>query len=51
MQRAIWSYPGDFEFERHKLSELALKDPARIAPLLEFALKKHEEQQRAVYTR
>ena len=51
MQRAIWAYPGDFRGAQENLADLARKDPARFAPLLEFALKKYEEQQRAVYSR
>ena len=51
LQRAIWAYPWDFPSEQMKLAELARKDPARFAPLLEFALEKYKEQQRAVYSR
>ncbi len=51
MRRAIWAYPANFESERRKLSELALKDPAHFAALLEFALEKHKERQRAVHDR
>ena len=51
MMRAIWAYPSDFESERLKLSELALKDPAHFTALLEFALEKHKERQRAVHDR
>ena len=51
MERAIWSYPGDFPAERGKLRDFALKDPEHFAALLEFAIKKNEEWQRAIHTR
>ena len=51
LQRAIWAYPWDFPGEQAKLAELAQKDSVRFAPLLEFALEKYKEQQRAVYSR
>ena len=48
MERAIWSYPGDFPSELEKLRELALNDPAHFAALLEFALQKYEDRERAI---
>jgi Virulence factor membrane-bound polymerase, C-terminal len=51
MERAIWTYPGDFQEQEELLRKLALKDPAHFAALLEFALQKHEEYQRAVHTK
>ncbi len=51
VERAIWSYPGDFPVVREELSSLALKDPGHFAALLEFALRKKEERQRAIYKR
>ncbi len=50
MERAIWSYPGDFPRASEELRTLARKDPAHFAALLEFALQKYEERQRAVHT-
>ncbi|MBI3902382.1 MAG: O-antigen ligase C-terminal domain-containing protein [Nitrosomonadales bacterium] len=47
MERAIWSYPDDFPKTRNELGELTQKDPAHFAALLEFALQKNEERQRA----
>ncbi len=50
MERAIWSYPGDFMQASEQLRTLARKDPAHFAALLEFALQKYKERQRAVHT-
>jgi O-antigen ligase len=48
IERAIWSYPGNFPEQREELSALALKDPKHFSALLEFAIKKNEEYQDAV---
>ena len=50
MERAIWSYPGDFPQASEQLRALAREDPIHFAALLEFALQKYEEWQRAVHT-
>ena len=50
MERAIWSYPGDFQRASEELRTLARKDPGHFAALLEFAFQKYEERQRAVHT-
>ncbi len=49
MERAIWSYPGAFPQASEQLRALARDDPAHFASLLEFALRKYEEWQRAVH--
>lgn len=51
LERAIWSYPGDFAAAHRELSSFALKDPAHFAALLEFAVQKNEEHQIAVHTK
>ncbi len=51
MERAIWSYPYDFQAARKELSALAQKNPENFAALLEFALQKYEERQHAVHAR
>lgn len=51
MKNAIWSYPGDFPFLLHELQTLASSDPARFAPLLEFATQNFEEYQRVAVSR
>jgi len=51
MERAIWSYPDDFQATRKELSALAQKTPENFAALLEFALQKYEERQHAVHAR
>lgn len=48
MERAIWSYPDEFPSELEKLRELARNDPDHFAALLEFALQKNEDRQRAI---
>ena len=50
MERAIWSYPGEFPQASEELRTLARKDPGHFAGLLEFALQKYKERQRAVHT-
>ncbi len=50
-ERAIWGYPADFPRANADLAELARKDPARYAALLEFSLQKYKEYQGAVRTR
>jgi hypothetical protein len=47
LEKAIWSYPADFATASTELTELVRKDPARFAPLLEFATQKIEEYRRA----
>ena len=49
MTRAIWSYPGDFNIVQRQLNDLASKDPAHFAALLEFAVQKYQEWQRDVH--
>lgn len=51
MERAIWSYDGDFHTVAVQLRELASKDPAHFSALLEFAVQKNEEYQRAIHTK
>ena len=51
MTRAIWSYPADFNNVQKQLNELASKDPAHFAALLEFAVQKYQEWQRDVHRR
>ncbi|MEQ1741545.1 MAG: Wzy polymerase domain-containing protein [Candidatus Nitrotoga sp.] len=51
MERAIWSYPDNFQAALKELSALAQKNPEKFAALLEFALKKYEERQHAVHAR
>jgi len=45
--KAVWSYPAEFATASNELKELVRKDPARFAPLLEFATQKIEEYRRA----
>ena len=47
MERAIWSYPDGFPRASGQLRALAREDSAHFATLLEFALQKYEERQRA----
>jgi hypothetical protein len=47
LERAIWGYSGDYASARSELEELARKDPARFAPLLEFATQKYKEYRSA----
>jgi len=51
IERAIWSYPGDFPAQRKELSGFAEKDPKRFSTLLEFAIQKNEEYLSAVSTK
>lgn len=51
MERAIWSYAGNFPAELNALHELAAKDPAHFAALLKFAVQKNEEYLRAIHTK
>lgn len=51
IERAIWSYPDDFQAAHKELSTLAQKLPGNFSALLEFALQKYEERQSAVHTR
>lgn len=48
LEQAIWSYPAN-NYERKQLAQLAEKDPAHFSALLEFALQKIQEHQRAVH--
>lgn len=45
--QAVWSWPHLFQLMRPELEVWAMKDPVRCAPLLEFAIQKYEERQRA----
>ena len=49
MERAIWAFPGSFPATLEKLRGLAQIDtePSRFPALLEFALQKYQEYQRA----
>jgi O-antigen ligase len=47
MEKAVWAYPGDYPLARVEMEDLARKDPARFAPLLEFATQKIEEYRSA----
>jgi tetratricopeptide (TPR) repeat protein len=47
LEKAIWAYPADYATARNELDEMVRKDPARFAPLLEFATQKYEEYRRA----
>jgi O-antigen ligase len=47
-EQALWSYPSEFDATRRRLEELAEKEPARYAALLEFALQKEQEYASAV---
>ena len=49
LEQAIWSYPGDFAATRQQMVGLAEKDPEHFSTLLEFALQKEQEYQRAVH--
>ena len=51
IERAIWAYPQDFPIELESLRELARMDDAHFAGLLEFALQKYEERQRATHAK
>ena len=51
MERAIWAFSSDFPAHRSLLTELAHKDSAHFAALLEFAIQKYEEYSRAVSTK
>ena len=48
LEQAIWSYPSNAN-EHNLLAQLAEKDPARFAALLEFATQKEQERKRAVH--
>jgi hypothetical protein len=48
LEQAVWSYPDNRD--AHQLLQiLAEKDPARFSALLEFALQKEQEHNRAVH--
>lgn len=49
-EQAIWSYPTGIG-ERKHLEDLAEKDPAHFAALLEFALQEEQEYARAVHNK
>lgn len=51
IERAIWSYPGEFRMQSKELASLAFKDPEHFAALLKFAIKKNEEHLSAVSTK
>lgn len=48
LEQAIWSYPGNKDAHK-QLLDLAEKDPARFAALLEFVNQKEQERDRAVH--
>ncbi len=48
MEKAIWSYPGEFAATIQLMADLAEKDPAHFSALLEFALQKEQEYRRAI---
>lgn len=48
IEQAIWSYPAQIN-EYNQLVRLTDKDPAHFAALLEFAVQKEQEHQRAVH--
>lgn len=48
MEQAIWSYPNNSDAQQ-LLRNLAEKDPAHFSALLEFALQKQQEHDRAVH--
>ena len=51
LERAIWSYPGDFVAQQRELEPLVQKYPAHFAALLEFAIQKNREYLSAISTR
>ena len=48
LEQAVWSYPDNREAHQ-LLQNLAEKDPAHFSALLEFALQKEQEHNRAVH--
>jgi O-antigen ligase len=48
MEQAIWSYPNGLDNALWQMKTLAEKDIEHFLPLLEFALQKEQEYQRAV---
>ena len=48
IERAIWSYPHEYAAAQNELQNLAQKDPARFAALLEFTLQKSKEIKSAI---
>lgn len=48
LEQAVWSYPDNRDAHQ-LLQNLAEKDPARFSALLEFALQKEQEHNRAVH--
>jgi O-antigen ligase len=48
LEQAVWSYPDNSDAHQ-LLKNLAEKDPARFSALLEFALQKEQEHNRAVH--
>ena len=49
MEQAIWSYPNGLDNALWQMKTLAEKDIEHFLPLLEFALQKEQEYQRAVH--
>jgi O-antigen ligase len=48
---AIWAYPSEWTAVKSELDQLVKLDSARFGPLLEFAIQKYEEYQRAAVPR
>ena len=49
LEQAFWSFPSELAAVRWLIAGLAEKDPAHFSALLEFALQKEHEAQRAVH--
>ena len=51
LECAIWAFPEGYPAMLEQLQAFAQKDPAHFNALLEFAPRKYEEYQRAVYSK
>jgi len=51
LNQAIWSYPGDLQFQQQRLIALAAKDPVHFSALLEFAFQKIQEHASAILSK
>ena len=47
LEKAVWSYPGQYESARTEMEALAARHPAQFQPLLESAARNYEEYRRA----